>query len=127
MNQILEKTIQLPFEEAVAKTRLALKDSGFGIITEINVTDVLKQKLDMDFKKYIILGACNPKLASQALAASDKVGLLLPCNVIVHDDNGGVKISTMLPSSLLGIIGESGAQEIANTADGLMQKAIDAI
>lgn len=89
MTYYFSKTIEAPFTEAVARTREALAQEGFGVITEIDVAKTLKTKLDVDFRPYLILGACNPALAHEALKLEDKVGTMLPCNVVVQDAGGG--------------------------------------
>src|SRR5215468_8635783 len=89
MSYYLEKTLRMPFEEAVARTTDALKREGFGIITQIDVRETLKTKLGVDFPAYRILGACNPTLAYEALKLESKVGTMLPCNVVVRDAGGG--------------------------------------
>ena len=83
------KTLDLPFEEAVAKTRESLAQEGFGVITEIDVQKTLKTKIGVDFRPYLILGACNPALAHEALKLEDKVGTMLPCNVVVQETPDG--------------------------------------
>lgn len=89
MTYYFAKTIQAPFDEAVARTRGALAEEGFGVITEIDVTKTLKTKIDVDFRPYLILGACNPALAHEALKLEDKVGAMLPCNVVVQEVGQG--------------------------------------
>lgn len=89
MTYYFSKTVEAPFEEAVARTREALAREGFGVISEIDVAKTLKTKIGVDFRPYLILGACNPGLAHEALRLEDKVGTMLPCNVVVQDAGGG--------------------------------------
>lgn len=89
MSYYFAKTLDLPFEEAVTKTREALAQEGFGVITEIDVQKTLKTKIGIDFRPYLILGACNPSLAHEALKLEDKVGTMLPCNVVVQQTAEG--------------------------------------
>ena len=91
-------TLDLPFDDAVAATRAALAEEGFGVITEIDVRQTMKARLNEDFRPYVILGACNPRLAYEALLLEDKVGTMLPCNVVVQDAGGGrVEVSAIDP------------------------------
>ena len=93
------------FEEAIDQVTKALKEEGFGVLTEINIHDAFKEKLGVDFKKYKILGACNPGFAHKALLAEDKVGVFLPCNVIVEEhENGDIEISAVDPIASMGAI-----------------------
>jgi uncharacterized protein (DUF302 family) len=89
MSYYFSKTIKTDFEDAVARVREALKKEGFGVLTEIDVKATLKKKLDADFRNYLILGACNPPFAYKALLAEDKIGTMLPCNVVVQEVSGG--------------------------------------
>lgn len=89
MSYYLSKTLETPFEAAIEKVTEALKKEGFGVLTEIDMQATMKKKLDVDIQKYRILGACNPPLAYQAIQAEDKIGLMLPCNVIVQEVAGG--------------------------------------
>jgi len=89
--------LSLPYSEAIEKTKEALAVEGFGILTEIDVKTTLKKKLDVDFKPYTILGACNPSLAHRALQADGQIGLLLPCNVVVQEADGGSEVSSINP------------------------------
>jgi uncharacterized protein (DUF302 family) len=98
-------TLNVPYEKAIEKTTAALKEEGFGVLTEIDVKATLKKKLDADFRRYIILGACNPNLAYQALQNELEIGLLLPCNVIVYETNEGQStVSIVDPLSMLGVV-----------------------
>ena len=123
----LEKKTDLPYEEAVLKTREALKAQGFGVLTEIDVKKTLKEKIDEDFKKYIILGACNPKYAHRALSAEDNVGLLLPCNVIVYEEGEGAVVSAINPDVMVQIIDTETMKSVADEVGALLRKAIEAI
>ena len=95
-----------PFDDAVRRTTEALKAEGFGILTTIDVRKTFKEKLDVDFEPYVILGACNPGLARRALQAEHELGLLLPCNVIVHQDGEEVAVSIVDPDKMLSVAGD---------------------
>lgn len=99
--------LDLPFDQAVERVTEALKAEGFGVLTTIDVRKTLKDKIDVDFEPYVILGACNPKLAHRALTAEHELGLLLPCNVIVHEHNGGSAVSIVDPAQMLGVVGDN--------------------
>ena len=106
----ISTAVALPYDQAVERTRAALRDEGFGVLTEIDVKKTLKDKLDVDFRPYIILGGCNPALAHKALSADLGVGLLLPCNVVVYDAGDGSSIVEALdPVAALGIVGDDPA------------------
>lgn len=109
MNYYFSKTVDYDFDAAIAKATEELKKEGFGVLTEIDVKETLKKKLDVDFKKYRILGACNPNFAYQALQAEDKIGAMLPCNVIVEEQDGGkIEVSAVDPvASMMGVENES--------------------
>lgn len=122
-------TVTLPYEQAIERIRAALKDQGFGVLTEIDVKATLKSKLDVDFRPYVILGACNPPLAHRALSADLGIGLLLPCNVIVYDngDNSST-VEVMDPEAALGLVGDNPAiAEVAREARGRLRLALDAL
>ena len=100
-------TLTLPYEQAVERTRAALKEQGFGVLTEIDVKQTLKEKLGVDFRPYVILGACNPPLAHRALEANLGIGLLLPCNVVVYDNgDGSSRVEAMDPEAALRLAGD---------------------
>ena len=100
-------TLAVPFDEAIERTTEALKAEGFGVLTTIDVRQTLKEKLDIDFAPYLILGACNPHLAHRALLAERELGLLLPCNVIVHEHAGMSVVSVVDPAQMLGVVGDN--------------------
>lgn len=121
-------TLDIPYEKAIEKTTAALKTEGFGVLTEIDVKATLKKKLDTDFRRYIILGACNPNLAYQALQNELEIGLLLPCNVIVYEtDEGQSTISIVDPISMLGVVESPTLDPIANEAKARLHRVIDSL
>lgn len=116
------KTVDLPYEEAVEKTRDALKDEGFGVLCEIDLQEKLKEKLGVDFRKYVILGACNPPLAYKTLQQEIDIGLLLPCNVIVYeaDETGKSVVAAIDASAMLSVIGAN--ETVASVATDVNEK-----
>lgn len=126
MNYYNSTTFEGTFEEAIIKVTDELKKEGFGILTEIDVTETLKNKLDVDFKKYRILGACNPHFAYQALQKEDKIGAMLPCNVIVEEhDDGTVEVSAVDPMASMQAIENDELKVIAENVRELLNKVID--
>ncbi len=121
--------LNLPYERAVDKVTAALKDEGFGILTEIDVKATLRTKLDADFRKYVILGACNPPLAYQALSAELEIGLLLPCNVIVYEDDeqDGSVVSIIDPIAMLGAVINPSLDSVASEARVRLQRVLAAL
>ena len=107
-NYRMRRTLDVPFEQAVARVREKLPTEGFGVLTEIDVTATLKAKLNQDFRPYVILGACNPPLAFKALSAELDIGVLLPCNVVVYaaDEPGKTVVCSIDPESSLGRVGD---------------------
>ena len=125
----LRVEIPLSYEQAVERMTEALKAEGFGVLTTIDVKHTLKQKLDREFRKYVILGACNPPLADRALHAELEIGLLLPCNVIVYETEPGRSVvAAMAPIAALGMVGENAAlQSVAGEADQRLRRALASI
>jgi uncharacterized protein (DUF302 family) len=113
------------YEQAVQAARAALQEEGFGVLTEIDVRAMLKAKLDKDFRRYVILGACNPPLAHRALDADASAGLLLPCNVIVYEEGDGSVVAAVNPLSLLGVLDNPALREVAQEAERRLHRAID--
>ena len=122
-------TVPLPFEQAVEATRAALATQGFGVLTEIDVRATLRKKLDVEFRPYVILGACNPRLAHQALSAEPEAGLLLPCNVVVQatDEAGESRVSVLDPLAMMGLTGRDDIVPIALDARGRLEQALAAL
>ena len=123
----MSRETDLPYDEAVARVRETLADEGFGILTEIDVRETLKKKLDVDFRPYVILGACNPQLAHQALSAEIDIGLLVPCNVVVYErDGGGSLITAINPEIQLGVAGRDDLGPLAASVKEKLEKAVQA-
>ena len=122
----LKVSIPFPYEEAISRATDALKSQGFGVLTTIDVKQTLKTKLDREFRKYMILGACNPPLAHRALEAELEVGLLLPCNVIVYEVSASTSVvAAMAPLAALGVVGENVAlADVAREADLRLRRAL---
>ncbi|MBK8249795.1 MAG: DUF302 domain-containing protein [Gemmatimonadetes bacterium] len=119
-------TLTVPYEEATRRTREALATEGFGVLTEIDVAATLKKKLDVDFRPYVILGACNPSLAHRALTAERDIGLLLPCNVIVYagDTEGTSVVAAMDPVEALSLTGRTDIAELATEVKARLHRAL---
>ena len=116
-----------PYDEAVAAVRVALKAHGFGVITEIDVRATVKEKLGKDFRPYTILGACNPALAHRALDSDLDVGLLLPCNVTVYEEDGGSVVTAVDPMVLVGLLRSETLREVAEEARRGLQSAMESL
>ena len=126
MSYYFNKTLDLGYEEALTRVTEELQKEGFGILTEIDVKDTLKEKLDVDFKKYKILGACNPPFAYKALQAEDKIGVMLPCNVIVFEiAEGKCEVSAVDPIASMQAIENPILKEVAEQVQNKLKKVID--
>ena len=116
------------FDDAITKVTDELQKEGFGVLTEINVKAVMKKKLDIDKRPYTILGACNPVLANQAITAEPDIGLLLPCNVLVREEeNGEINIAFMDPSAVLTLVEKDGIAELAAEVKTRLERVRDAL
>ncbi|MBM4472887.1 DUF302 domain-containing protein [Rhodococcus hoagii] len=115
------------FDDAIAKTRAALQEQGFGVLTEIDMQATLKAKIGAEMERYIILGACNPQLAHRAVGVDRQIGLLLPCNVVVRSDGDGVIVEAMNPALMVAVTEEPGLEEVAAEATTRLEAAIDAL
>lgn len=116
--------VNLPYAEAVERTKAALKEQGFGVLTEVDIKRTMKEKRGVDFRPYVILGACNPPLAEQALATELDLGLLLPCNVVVYETEGGSIVQAMDPEPVLGLVGNPRLEPIAREVKARLQAAL---
>lgn len=116
----------VPFEEALERATASLQQEGFGVLTTIDIQQTLKKKLDRDFRKYVILGACNPPLADRALHAELEIGLLLPCNVVVYEREPGTStVAAMAPLPAMGMIGNPELESVAREADERLRRALE--
>jgi uncharacterized protein (DUF302 family) len=121
----LRVDLDMPYDEALERTTAALREEGFGVLTTIDIQQTLKAKLDRDFRKYMILGACNPPLADRALHAELEIGLLLPCNVIVYEREPGTSsVAAMAPLPTMGMIGNAELEGVAREADAKLRGAL---
>ena len=121
------RMLDLSFEEAVERTREALKAEGFGVLCEIDIHEKLKEKLGVDFTKYKILGACNPSLAYQALQQEMNLGLLLPCNAVVYEKEGKSFVATIDAKKMLSIVGSGQLESVAGQVNEKLQRVIDSL
>lgn len=128
MEYYFSKTVDSSFEDAIIKVKESLKQEGFGVLTEIDVKDTLKKKIDVDFRKYIILGACNPQFAYKALQAENKIGIMLPCNVIVQElDSGDIEVSAVDPISSMMAVGNKNLAAIAEQIREKLRSVIESL
>ncbi len=126
MSYHFSKTITAAFDETIEKVTALLADKGFGVLTTIDVKATLKKKIDVDFRPYTILGACNPGFAHKALQIEDKVGAMLPCNVVVQDAGGGeVEVSAVDPAASMQAIDNPDLAAIAGEVQGLLKSVIE--
>jgi uncharacterized protein (DUF302 family) len=128
MSYYIAKRTPLEFDEAVAVMIARLKEQGFGVLTDIDVKATLKQKIDADFRRYRILGACNPHLAYKALLSEDKVGVLLPCSVIVQEiEGGGSEVAAVDPLTAMAAVGNEALVELGKEARERLSRAIESV
>ena len=128
MKYYFSKVVTLPFDNAVEKVIAELKKEGFGVLTDIDVKQTLKKKLDVDFKKYRILGACNPPFAYKALQVEDKIGTMLPCNVIVQEiDEGQVEVAAIDPVASMQAVANPALKDVAEEVQGKLKSVIENI
>jgi uncharacterized protein (DUF302 family) len=120
-----KKSLNISYEEAIKRTKEELKKEGFGVLTEIDVKKTLKKKLNVDFNKYVILGACNPPFAHKSLQAELDIGLVLPCNVIVYEKESKVFVSAILPTVAMSMVKNDKLRKIAEQVEEKLKKVID--
>ncbi|OGU72955.1 MAG: ABC transporter ATP-binding protein [Ignavibacteria bacterium RBG_16_34_14] len=127
MNYGFSKVVNIPYEEAVEKVTAELKKEGFGVLTSIDVKETLKKKIDVDFKKYVILGACNPLLAHKALQKEEELGLLLPCNIVVYEKGEDTVVSIFDPMVMMKVVNNKELLLIAQDVKARMERVLEAI
>jgi len=128
MSYYFSRKVNIPYDEAIIKVTEELKKEGFGILTEIDVKETLKKKLNVDFHKYKILGACNPQYAYKALQAEDKIGLMLPCNVIVQETPDGlVEVAAIDPIASMQAVENNELGEVASGVQSKLKKVIESM
>ncbi len=128
MKYYFAKTLAAPFDDVVSRTKAGLQEEGFGVLTEVDVRATLKKKLDVDFRRYLILGACNPALAHEALQLEDKVGTMLPCNVIVQEkDDGDVEVAAIDPVASMQAIDNQDLIQRAQLVREKLEKVIEGL
>jgi uncharacterized protein (DUF302 family) len=128
MKYYFNKTLDISFDEAIERVTEELKKEGFGILTDIDVQNTLKKKLDVSFRKYRILGACNPQFAYKALQNESRIGTMLPCNVIVQETEGGdIEVSAVDPISSMRAVKNPGLEDVANEVQAKLKSVVDSL
>lgn len=120
-------TVDLPFEDAVARMEAGLKNEGFGVLCNIDIQAKLKEKLGVEFPRYVILGACNPPLAHRALQEEINLGLLLPCNAVVYERNGQVHVGVVDAEKMLSVVSNPGMQQMAREVNQKLRRAVNSV
>lgn len=127
MSYYFAKTLEVPFDQAVEKATAALKADGFGVLTSIDVESTLREKMGVEHHHYVILGACNPKMAHQALQAEDKVGLMLPCNVVVQEKDSKAEVAAIDPVASMQAIDNPALGAVANEVRAQLKAVIESL
>lgn len=126
MSYTISKTLKGDFKEVINKVTEELKKEGFGIISEVDMKEKFREKLDIDFRNYTILGACNPKLAHEAIGKESRIGVMLPCNILVQDqEEGTVDVSAVNPLTSIGSVKNAELESIAEQVNGKLKKVMD--
>ena len=124
---VIEKTVKTALAETIDRVKEALAGEGFGVLSEIRVHEKFKEKLGVDFKPYVILGACHPPSAHEALCADDSIGVLMPCNVVVCEAEGGATVKAVRPSKSLAVAGREELAHLADTVESALRRVVDSL
>lgn len=127
INYGFTKELDTPYEKVIEQAKEALKKEGFGILTEIDIKEKMKEKLGLDMRKYIILGACNPLNAYKAIQTEENIGLMLPCNVIVYEKGSRTVLSVIRPTVAMQMVDNTGLREVAEAVESQLKRAFDAV
>lgn len=127
MSYYFSKVVSLSFDDAIARMTEELQKEGFGILTKIDVREKFKEKLGIDFKKYVILGACNPSGAHKAILAEENIGLILPCNVVVYEKGDKTVVSIIRPRVAMGMVANEELRQIAASVETKLKKVFDSL
>jgi len=127
MSYVFTKTLDVPFDQAIEKTTAALAERGFGVLTTIDVKATLKKKIDVDFRPYTILGACNPGYAHMALQAEQHIGAMLPCNVVVQEVDGGVEVAAVDPVASMASVANASLGDVATQVRAMLQEVVESL
>ena len=127
MSYYFSRNLEMPFTEAIDRVTTRLKEEGFGVLTEIDVRETLKKKLDVEFRPYRILGACHPPSAYAALSAEDKIGTMLPCNVIIQERDGGVEVAAIDPVASMQAVRNEELGEVANEVRERLKRVVETL
>ena len=127
MDYTFSRTLALPFDEAIERVTAALKQEGFGVLTTIDVRETLKNKLDVDFRRYKILGACNPQFAHRAIEAEANIGVMMPCNVVVQEIDGRAQVAAIDPLAGMRAVGNADLDEFASVVSARLKRVIESL
>lgn len=121
------RSVEMSFDQAIARITDTLKEEGFGVLSRIDIHEKMKEKLGVDFPNYVILGACNPPIAYQSLQLEPNLGLLLPCNVVVYDDDGKTVVAAIDAKKMLAIVGNPSLEEASGQVNEKLRRAVDKV
>lgn len=127
INYGFTKELNIPYGKVIELVKDALKEEGFGVLTQIDIQERIKKELGLDIKKYIILGACNPSSAHQAILTEENIGLMLPCNVVVYEKGAKTILSIIRPTVAMQMVDNAGLQKVSEEVEGKLKKAFDAL